>query len=197
MRLIGHSAVHYACVFMGLDRPQTQTTLAEREVLSSLLPGAKRIVEIGVFEGFTTRMLAEKSDADAVVYGIDPFFVGRLGISWCRRTALSYNRRHVASGKVKFISKLSTDAGSDIPDSVEYIFVDGDHSLAGIKADWKFWSERLASGGIIALHDTLLTLEKPVGYSLGSIEYFRDHIQHDPRFETLAQQDSLSVLKKR
>ena len=95
--LIGHSVIHYARVLAGLDQPQTQTTAAEREVLASFLPGAKRVVEIGVFEGFTTRMLAERADRDAVIYGIDPFFSGRLGISWGERIARSYNGR--ASGE--------------------------------------------------------------------------------------------------
>jgi predicted O-methyltransferase YrrM len=195
--LIGHSALHYARVLAGLDLPQTQTTAAERELLASFLPGAKRIVEIGVFEGFTTRMLAERADADAVIYGIDPFLTGRVGISWGERIARSYNGRHLASGKIRFIAKFSTEVGGDVPTPADLIFIDGDHSLPGISADWAYWSERVAPGGIIALHDSLLTPDKPKGYTLGSIEYFRDHIQHDPRFDIVRQQDSLTVLRKR
>lgn len=194
--MIGRSALHYTKVMLGIDEPQTQTTAAERELLASFLPGAKRIVEIGVFEGRTTRMLAEQADADAVIYGIDPFFAGRFGISWGERIARSYNSKYLAN-KVRFVSKLSTEVDGDVPTPVDFVFVDGDHSLDGIKADWAYWSERLALGGIIALHDTILTPEKPPGYTLGSIEYFRDFIRHDPRFEILKQQDSLTVLKKR
>jgi predicted O-methyltransferase YrrM len=195
--VIGQSVLHYARVVAGLDLPQTQTTAAEREMLAAFLSGAKRIVEIGVFEGFTTRMLAERSDSDSVVYGIDPFFTGRLGISWGERVARNYNSRHLSIGKVRLIAKLSTEVDGDVPMPVNFVFIDGDHSFAGITADWAYWSERLGSRGIIALHDTLLTAEKPKGYTLGSIEYFRDHISHDPRFEIMAQQDSLSVLRKR
>lgn len=187
--------MHYVRVVVGIDQPQTQTTPAERDVLASFLPGAKRIVEIGVFEGLTTRALAERADSDAVIYGIDPFFSGRLGISWGERIARAYNRRELASGRVRFINKLSTEVDDDVPTPVDFVFVDGDHSLAGIKADWSYWTERLRPGGIIGLHDTLLTPEKPPGYTLGSIEYFRDHIRHDPRFEIVKQQDSLSVLR--
>ena len=82
-------------------------------------------------------------------------------------------------------------------ESFDLVFVDGDHSLDGITADWAHWTERLARGGIVALHDTLLTPNKPPGYTLGSIEYFRDHIRHDPHFEIIKQRDSLSVLRKR
>ena len=195
--MIGSAAFHYIGVVAGLYRPETQTTQAEREVLASFLPGAKRIVEIGVFEGFTTRMLAEHADADSIIYGIDPFFVGRLGICWGERIARNYNRKYVRSGKVRFVPKLSTEVDGDVRFPVDFVFIDGDHSLDGIKADWAYWSDRLARGGIIALHDTLLTPEKPFGYTLGSIDYFRDHIRHDARFELLCQQDSMSVLKKR
>ncbi len=195
--LIGHSFFHYVRVLAGLDLPQTQTTQAERELLASFLSGAKRIVEIGVFEGYTTRILAERADADAVIYGIDPFLAGRLGICWGERIARSYNGRYLASGKIRFIAKFSTDVGEDVPTPVDVIFIDADHSLPGISADWAFWSERTAPNGIVALHDTLLTQDKPRGYTLGSIEYFRDHIRHDRRFDVVGQQDSLSVLRKR
>lgn len=195
--MIGKSAIHYLGVLAGRDLPQTQTTPAEREMVASFLPGARRIVEIGVFEGFTTRVLAERADPDAIIYGVDPFFQGRFGISWGERIARNYNRRDLASGRVQFIAKLSTEVDGDVPTPVDLVFIDGDHSLAGVAADWAFWSERVAPGGIIALHDTLLTPDKREGYTLGSIEYFRDHIRHDSRFEIVGQQDSLSVLRKR
>lgn len=194
--MIGRSALHFARFTWGLDRPETQTTPAERDVMASFLPGAKRIVEIGVFEGLTTKILAEHADRDAVIYGIDPFFSGRLGISWGEWIARRHNGEYLRSGKVRLVKKLSTEVDGDVPTPVDYIFIDGDHSLAGIKADWAYWSERLVKGGILALHDTLLWSGNASGHTLGSIEYFRDHIQHDKRFEIIRQQDSLSILRK-
>lgn len=70
--MIGRSAMHCARVVVGIDQLQTQTSREERDMPSSVLPGAKRVVQIGVFEGFTTRMRAEWADGDAVIYGIDP-----------------------------------------------------------------------------------------------------------------------------
>lgn len=195
--MIAKSALHYARFVAGFDEPQTQTTMAERDLLAAFLPGAKRIVEIGVFEGRTTRMLAERDDADAVIYGIDPFFAGRFGVCWGERLARRYNRPHLMAGKLQLVAKFSTDVDADVPTPVDYVFIDGDHSLDGITADWAYWSKRLKPGGIIALHDTVLTSDKPTGYSLGSIEYFSNHIRNDTRFELVQQQYSLSVLRKR
>ncbi len=195
--MIGRTARHYLRVLAGLDQPQTQTTQAERDLLVSFLPGARSIVEIGVFEGLTTRLLAEHADPEAVVYGIDPFFCGRLGISWGRMITKHHNRRYLASGKVQLIAKMSTDVDDAIVTPVDFIFIDGDHSLKSITADWAYWRSRIFSNGIIALHDTQLTPEKPPGYTLGSIEYFREHIRYDPDFEIVQQKDSLSVMRKR
>lgn len=195
--MIGKTFFHFVKVMFGLDEPQTQTTQAERELLSRYLLGAKRIVEIGVFEGYTTRVLAEHADHDAIIYGIDPFFSGRLGISWGEKIARSWNGRHLASGKLRLVAKLSTDVDDDVPTPVDFVFIDGDHSLTGIAADWNYWRSRVKPGGIVALHDTLLTPEKPDGYTLGSIEYFRDYIRHDAEFEMVKQLDSTSIMKRR
>ena len=55
---------------------------------------------------------------------------------------------------------------------------------------------RLISGGIIALHDTVLKPDQPKRSELGSHRYFQSDIRHDPDFEVVAQIDSLSVLAK-
>jgi predicted O-methyltransferase YrrM len=192
--VIGRTFIHYLGVLLGSRIPQTQTTEAERDLLKAHLPGRKRIVEVGVFEGFTTRMLADCSDPDATVYGVDPFFSGRFGVSWGFKIACAYNHNGLATGKVKLIRTLSTYADGHVPHQVDYVFVDADHSLDAIKADWAFWSARLAPGGVIALHDTVRT---PGGPEYGSHQYFRSHIQYDRRFELIGQKQSLSVLRKR
>ncbi len=195
--MIGKSAAHYVRIIFGLDQPETQTTAAERECLASFLPSAKTIVEIGVFEGFTTRFIADRASPGTIIYGVDPFFGGRLRVSWGEKITRHVAKRHLASGRVRLIKSFSTETRDAIPKTVDLVFIDGDHSLDGIKADWAHWKERVVSGGIIALHDTLLMPDKPDGYSLGSIEYFRDHILHDLTFDLVNQTDSLSILRKR
>jgi predicted O-methyltransferase YrrM len=192
--VIGQTALHYLNVFRGAATPVTQTTQVEREMLCKFLPNRKCIVEVGVFEGFTTHLLAAASDWDAVVYGIDPFFGGRLGIAWGKLIAENYNRDYLNKGKVRFVCRKSPEIDNEIPDLVDYVFIDADHSLEGITRDWSFWSDRLKSDGIIALHDTLISENSP--NELGSHRYFKSHIQYDTKFEVIGQKDSLSVLRK-
>lgn len=189
--------MHYAGVLLGLEQPQTQTTEAERSLLCEHVPEKKVLVEVGVFEGFTTRLLAEAADHDAIVYGVDPFFAGRIGISWGLRIATAVNRKHLANGRLRFVRALSTEVGSSIPDTVDFVFIDADHSLDGISADWMFWSKRCRPGGVIALHDTIPCARDDGKPELGSHRYFRSAISRDDRFDLVASADSLSVLMKR
>ena len=192
--MIGLTFGRYIGVVVGVTQPQTQTSQAERGLLCRFLPGRKAIVEVGVFEGFTTRVLADAADSDATVYGVDPFFSGRLGISWGQKMAAAHNRGHLQSNKVKFVRTLSTEVSDQVPDEVDYVFIDADHSLPGITADWAFWSQRVKPGGIIAAHDVV---RLPGGPEFGSQQHFDATIRHDPNFEVVGQQDSLAVLQKR
>lgn len=192
--MIGRAFLHYVAFLAGVEGPQTQTTAAERDLLSEFLKGRKHIVEVGVFEGFTTHMLVQRADPGAIVYGVDLFPAGRFGVCWGELIARGYNKQHLVSGKLKFVRSLSTLVGDNIPDQVDYVFIDGDHSLQGVAEDWAYWSDRLEGGGIVALHDVLAIPKAP---EMGSHRYFRSHIQHDQRFRIVAQRDSLSVLEKR
>ena len=195
--MIGEALRHYLGVRSGWELPQTQTTHLERELLRKYLPGHKRVVEVGVFEGFTTRALADGSDYNATVYAIDPFSSGRFGICWGLKIAKHHNRAHVESGKLRLVRSLSVEVGTKVPSEVDYVFIDADHSLEGIRSDWGFWSARVAVGGLVALHDVLSTIGQSEERQYGSHIYFQDHIRHDPGYEIIDQADLLAVLKKR
>lgn len=40
-----------------------------------------------------------------------------------------------------------------VADSVDFLFIDGDHTYEGVKQDFEMYSELVSEGGIIALHD--------------------------------------------
>jgi predicted O-methyltransferase YrrM len=178
---------------MGLDAPQTQTTEAERTLLREFLTGRRVIVEIGVFEGFTTKYLADWAEKKSKVFGVDTFSPGRLGICWGELIAKRHNRSHIAASKLSLVNASSTMVGVLVPKQVDFVFIDGDHSLNGISSDWSFWTDRCLPGGIIALHDVLSTGKD----QFGSHNYYKTVIQRDLRFATVASADSLAVLLKK
>jgi predicted O-methyltransferase YrrM len=94
---------------------------------------------------------------------------------------------------VRRIRDLSHDAAKFLPTEFDFIFLDGDHSLAGIARDWNDWAPRVEAGGVFAQHDTRVPEHDPTVAGLGSYQYFESRIRVDPRFELLEQVDSLSL----
>ena len=196
MGAIGHTFAHAAKYFLGRDEPHTQTTTRERASLAKHVLGKRRIVEIGVYEGVTTRTLADTLGRDAVLYAVDPFGGGRVGICWNELIARRHAGGHLGLGKVIFVKAKSFEAARQLTGMFDFIFVDGDHSLEGITRDWHDWSPRVVEGGIVALHDTRPPAHDPSVADLGSCRYFASHIVADPRFALVEQVDSLSILRR-
>jgi predicted O-methyltransferase YrrM len=181
----------------GLDQAQTQTTLAERDAVAQYAAGKMRAAEIGVFEGVTTGVIAQALSERGEFFAIDPFIAGRIGICWGKPIAMRESKRGKPKCKLHFVQCFSHEAAKRIEGKFDFVFIDGDHSLDGIKQDWDDWSSRLEPNGIIALHDTIVPAHNPNVAKLGSHHYFVSHIQYDQRFELIKQIDSLSFLKRK
>ena len=76
---------------------------------------------------------------------------------------------------------FSWEAAKRLEGAFDLIFIDGDHSLEGIKQDWADWSDRVQPDGIVALHDTRVPAHNPHVAQLGSYLFFELHIKADPR----------------
>lgn len=190
------AALHYLRCKLGIDSPHTQTSEKEREVIRKYAKGAVTAVEIGVFEGVNTVTIASSVGEKGKLYAVDPFFKGRLGLCYYKMIALMNLKRHKLQSKVQVIPMFSHDAVGKVPTQPDFIFVDGDHTVEGIRRDWEDWSAKLKPGGIICLHDTAIPDYNPAVKNLGSYEYFQSHIRHDGRFTLLETADSLNVLRK-
>lgn len=193
----GNALIHLIKYYVGLDKPATQTTIAEQECVKKYAQNTKSCLEIGVFEGVNTVIIAKAMSAHGVLYAIDPFFKGKLDICYSEVIAKSGLKKMNLYNKVRFIPKLSFDASEDVPNNLDFIFIDGDHSLEGIKKDWEIFSKKINQGGIIALHDTSIPKHNPFVSELGSYKYFNDEIKNDDRFTHLETVDSLNILKRK
>jgi predicted O-methyltransferase YrrM len=138
-------------------------------------------------------------DPDAVLFAIDPYQVGRLGVSFHRRIA----RREVSQvrrGRVDWLRMTGADAARYLAENrlglVEFVFIDGDHSYDGLRADWQGWAPLVTPGGVVALHDSRSSATRAID-DAGSARYTRDVIQYDSRFELIDHVDTLSVFRRR
>jgi predicted O-methyltransferase YrrM len=192
----GNALFHLLKYYGGIDRPHTQTTPAEQAAVRQYATGRKRAVEIGVYEGVNTQIIASSLASDGKLYGVDPFVRGRLGVCYYEMIA----RRHIGSellrSKVRLVTAFSHDAAVLIPDYLDFIFIDGDHSLEGITRDWSLYAPKLDSGGLMLLHDTTAPMSGSPVEKFGSCRYFETTIRHDERFRHLATVDSLNILQR-
>src|SRR5204862_4778028 len=115
--------------------------------------GRRSMVELGVMHGVTTALLRSVMAPDGTIVGIDPHPPGRLGVSFERLTARHEMSRH-PRGHARLIRQTSSDAAARWTMPIDFLFVDADHSWAAIERDWHDWVPHVASGGIIALHDS-------------------------------------------
>jgi len=183
---------------VGLAKPETQTTFAERDCLVRHAAGRRRVVEIGVWHGVTTRRLRAAMARDGEIFAVDPFPVGSLGFSAQRYIA----EREVAqetNGRLRWIRCTGADAARAFVTlqqaPVDFVFIDGDHSYDGLREDWEGWSGLVQPGGIIALHDSRSTSARDLE-DAGSVRFTREVILPDCRFETIETVDSLTVLRR-
>jgi predicted O-methyltransferase YrrM len=190
--------VHFVCWHLGLAAAETQTTEAERDCLARHAAGRRRLVEIGVWHGVTTRHLRSVMHPDGILFAVDPFSAGRLGFSPQRCIA----QREVAGtprGTVRWLRTTGADAGHALATSgeapVDFVFIDGDHTYDGLQGDWEAWRALVAPAGIVALHDSRSTPARPIA-DAGSVRFTRDVILKDAAFTTVEVLDSLTVLRR-
>jgi hypothetical protein len=184
--------------FLGTEPAHSQLSPSEKSAISQLARNASQILEIGIFEGSTTSMLIANAPANAHVQAIDPFLAGRIGICWGKFVAdreIAHAKRSNPSVKISIHRNFSKNV--IIPVEFDLIFVDGDHSLEGITQDWADWSGKVATGGSIVLHDSLVPSYNPNVANLGSSQYYASHISKDDRFQLVNQVDSMVVLQRR
>jgi predicted O-methyltransferase YrrM len=107
----------------------------------------RRVLEIGTARGGTFFMFCQVADPAARLVTIDlklPPFVstfGRKGQEICAIEADS----HAAVTEMQVVDFLG--------EPIDFLFIDGDHSYAGVVADFERYSPHLRDGGTVAFHD--------------------------------------------
>ena len=195
MLSLATNALHYFRYRVGLDQAKTQTTEAERRLFQEIAPGRKVIVELGVFEGVSSRLFRGAMDNDAELYGVDPFPVGRLLFS--PQHAISAREiSKSANGSVHLLRCLSYEAVRDWKKPIDLLYMDGDHSFDGVTRDFRDWSPFVASGGLILIHTSHSSPNKLVPESCGPLRLVKEIVACDAGFKIKEHVDSTTVVEK-
>lgn len=127
--------------------------------LLSKLPKNPRILEIGTFRGWSAILMA-KARGDAVIITIDPHFgIPEDDLSSSAeevsnnisRENLTYNILHLQISSQDFIPEQYTFRGN--VDKFDLLFIDGDHTFAGVQHDFEKFLLYVKPEGIILFHD--------------------------------------------
>ena len=122
------------------------------------------IVEIGVLDGLTTKEMAMA--ASVPIYGIDPIIPDSMGKSLVGseeeiRKNMAFYRDFI------FYKDFSFNVVKSWKHGFDFIFIDGDHTYDAVKRDFEDWFPLLASGGVLAFHDSAPMTSNPDGFFLG------------------------------
>ncbi len=130
-------------------------------------PGG-RIVEIGSFRGRSTIVLASAAPTGATVIAIDPHAGNDRGpqeIDGYQDEAATDHAVFVANlaragvtDRVTHLRMFSDRALTEIPGSVDVVYIDGAHRFAPARADIRDWGARVNDGGTMLIHDSFSSL---------------------------------------
>lgn len=139
-------------------------------LLAACTPSKGLIVEIGSFKGRSTVMLATVAAhyGFGPVVAIDPHDFNLSVTPAPAAPGSSYAdfaeslRSADASQHVEFHHAHSQDVSASWNRPIRLLWIDGDHSYEGVKADFDGFSPHLTPNGIVALHDSLNLFPGPI-----------------------------------
>ena len=146
----------------GLIPPRTMHSGGEAATLARLASGARRVVELGVYEGSSAVVLVQAMGPGSELVLVDPYSVETRWAAlpqgaWANATAsrLAVARARRSDGPtVRWILRRSQDVGRSWSGGpVDLVFIDGDHSYEACREDWQVWHPHIRVGGVIAFHD--------------------------------------------
>ena len=133
-------------------------------------------VEIGSQSGFNARSMLDTLDIKTL-YLIDPYSYYPDLVQKYNKLDESYltakKRLKDYKDKVIFVKKKSEDAVNDIPNNIDFIYIDGNHAYNYVKKDIELYYQKIKQGGIISGHDFYATQINNV--CLAVIEFAQKH----------------------
>ncbi len=143
---------------LGWIPPRTMHSTDDARLLLAAAHAARRVVEIGVYEGASALALAGVLDQQADLHLIDPFGKhpdalpsGWGATEWATRRVLARAARPTPS--IHWHIALSHEVAESFSEPVDLVFIDGDHSEAGCELDWESWRPHVRPGGSVVFHD--------------------------------------------
>jgi len=185
---------------LGLRGIIQQHTEAENELLKKYSRNAKVIVEIGVAEGGSALTLRSVAQDDGELFLIDPYKPGRIPyINLTKVVAKKSVNSSNSKCKVKWIEMYSYQASKYWSKSIDFLFIDGDHSYQGCVKDWQDWSPFVKRNGYVCFHDARIFEGGWTLQSWGPVKFVNQYFRISKNYNWIIvkEVDSLVVVQKK
>ncbi len=117
-------------------------------------------VEIGTYKGKHAKAILENLNIKKL-YLVDPYTnyenyddYGREDFNKLFKEAMK--RLSKFKDKTLFIRKKSSEALEEIPDNLDFVYIDGNHTYEYAKKDMEDYYKKLKVGGVLSGHDTYI-----------------------------------------
>lgn len=141
---------------------EKQRWIVLTELINKYLDTAKQLVgvELGVATGITSRNLLENISL-LKLYGIDrykeyedKYYCNLAKIQAAEKEADSLLKQFAIKGSYVKVKKTSAEAqGSFLDGSLDFIFIDADHSYDAVRKDLELWYPKIKTAGLICGDD--------------------------------------------
>lgn len=171
-------------------------------IVARKLPPNATVVEIGSWQGKSTYCIS-KALKSGKVYAIDPFnahggfdvesekeYIMRKGHADLLENFIKNMQQLKVLGKIIVKRGYSYQFHNDF-DKINFLFIDGDHSIEGCKSDFNLYSSKIVVGGFIAFHDYYKDRDE-----LGPTYVIKNLVLKSGNFDFFNQYDSLWIARK-
>lgn len=92
----------------------------------------------------------------------------------------SVRDRYAAHPQIEILRMVSEKAAPQVPDNIDIVYIDADHSYEGISTDLRCWLPKVRAGGIICGDDwTNDSVRQAVGEMVGTFQFnLRVGVEH-------------------
>jgi len=112
----------------------------------------RTVCEIGTAKGGTTFLLGQALPTTELLIGVDRFIRRRPRLGFFTRPGQSVLLLDGDSGSGETLDQVKNALGGR---PLDLLFIDGDHTFAGVARDFHVYRDLVREGGLIAFHDII------------------------------------------
>lgn len=153
-------------------------------------------IEIGVLNGETTQFLLS-IDGKINLTGIDPIIPDSMESSLIGNLEIIKSNTEIYGDRFNFIQDYSfkvVDSFED--DSIDFIFIDGDHTFDAVEQDFSLYFPKVKKNGLIFMHDSRM-FRGGANFHVGSSEFAEKVISSNSSVELIGEAFSLTCFIKK